>query len=118
MLLHSVNSFRERLNNQILIRIPPSPYFPNRVRVYHRFDIFGDIPLLSPFVVKRDRMRRDTLKGVLEVDLGTTRHANMKTWEPQVGEVLHEVKGLFAKGWYSRSFGTLVGRIQDKINWA
>jgi hypothetical protein len=63
-------------------------------------------------------MRREALKGVLDIDLWAAGYANMKTWKPQVDEVPHEVKDLYANGWYSRSFGTFVERIQDEINWA
>jgi hypothetical protein len=68
------------------------------------------------------RLGREAVKGILDhhdVDLRTTGHANMKTRKPQVDEVLYEVRDMFSNGWDSRSFGTLVGRVQleDKINW-
>lgn len=44
-------------------------------------------------------MRREALKGVLDVNLWTAGYANMNTWKPQVDKVLDEVKDLFANGW-------------------
>ena len=117
MLLHSVSPFGERLDNQISICIPPPLLGPNRVRIDHRFDIFSNILLLTTFVVKRDRMRHEASKGVLNVDFWTTSHANVKTWKAEADELFQKGKDLFASGWNSRGIGTLVEGIQDEINW-
>ena len=63
-------------------------------------------------------MRCDALEGVPDVDLGTTSNADMESWKPKVDEFLHEFKDLSTKGWYPRSIGTLVERIQDEIDLA
>ena len=98
MLLHSVSSFRERLDNQIFIYIPPSPLGPNQIGLYHRSDIVSDILLLSALVVKGDRMRCEVTKGVLDVDLWTTSYADVKLWKVQPDELSQKAKDLLARG--------------------
>lgn len=50
--LHAVRSLGERINNQLLILIPPSPHVA--VRTNHRFDVFDYVLLLSGFFMKGD----------------------------------------------------------------
>jgi len=66
--------------------------------------------------MKGHRTRRDVLDGILDVDIRTASHADMKFWKPQ-DELLHQVKNLLTRGWNFRCIGILVERIHDQIHW-
>ena len=50
-LSHSIGSFRQRLDHQILIVLPPSPHRRARGRVYRTANVLSDVRFLSAFVV-------------------------------------------------------------------
>jgi hypothetical protein len=55
---HSIGSFRQRFDHQILIICPPSPHRRAWGRVDHRANIVSDVRLLSALVLQGDRAER------------------------------------------------------------
>ena len=49
--LHSIGSFRQRLDYQVLIVHPPSPHRRARGQIDNAANIFSDVRLLSDFVM-------------------------------------------------------------------
>ena len=55
-------------------------------------------------------------KGCPNVDLRATRNAQVQVWEVEVDEFLYKYQDLVARGWHPSRVGTLVKRIENKID--
>jgi len=71
---------------------------------------------MAIFLVKRNRMRCQGVKSVLDIGLGATRHTNTKIREMRLDKVLDKLKDPIAWRYYPRGTGTLVESVYDEIN--
>ena len=95
--LHSIHFFRQCLNHQVLVLIPP-PSHPS-VSVNKRPDIIRDILLLPSFVVKRYRVWGQWFKNGLNVKLWATGNTYMDIREVKANQFLDELEYLFSWRW-------------------
>src|SRR5260221_1108347 len=92
--LHAIGFVRKRLNNQLLILIPPSPHV--LVRVNNSTDEVGNVLLLSALVMEGYTItwRYQGFQGTSDVDFRSTCDAKMESWNTQCGQFLHEFQYL------------------------
>ena len=112
-LSHSVCSFRQRLDHQILIVRPPSPHRRARGRVDNVSNVVLDVLFLSAFIVQGNGTECQRFDDSSDVDLRATGRTNVKFWQVKVDEFLHELKDLAARRWDPGRCWTFVERVQD-----
>src|SRR6266404_6389078 len=113
--LHSVRAFRELLDNQFLILVPPVSHV--LVRRYHRADVVCDDKFLSTLFVKRDRANGQRFELSLNVNFWSARNTNMQIRKVMFDEILDKDKDCFSWGWYPSIVGTLIERVHDNEKW-
>ena len=95
--LHSVRSFRERLDHKFLVLLPPSLHDLLRIRVDNRPNIVCNILLLSSFVVKGYSERSQRFKDAAYVELWSASDTNMKILKREIEELLQKLKHHLAR---------------------
>jgi hypothetical protein len=60
--------------------------------------------------------RGQRLDDMSYVGLRAAGDTHMEIWEPEVNEVLHKLKNLFARGWDPRRAGRLVEGIEYNVD--
>jgi hypothetical protein len=113
---HSIGSFRQRLDYQLLSSVSPSPHRRARGRVDHVANIVSYVRFLSAFVVKGHRAECQRLEDGTDVDLWAAGCTNVESRQVKVDEFLHKLKDLTTRRGEPRRVWTFVERIQDNEN--
>jgi hypothetical protein len=60
--------------------------------------------------------RCQRIENSLNVDLGSTRDADMEVWDAQANKILDKIEDLFSWGWHARIVWTFIERINDDVD--